>query len=174
MDMVEFREVMNTATKYRFRLETLPQYLVPQEEEEFAEWQAGVRRLDDPETTDWLARIKRDTASGFRWHRVHILDYPLCDYSEFELYSYQANRAAGEDVYIANRAWNDELKDLHEDFWLADDKIAIRMVYDTEGHFLRPEPIDDVAPYLEIRERALRHAVGLTEYLEKWEPRLIA
>lgn len=174
MDMIEFRQIMDTATTYSFRLETLPQYLVPQEEEDLARWRAGIRELETPETTDWLARIKQDTERGFRWHRVHILDYPLCDYSEFELYSYQANHAAGEDVYIADRAWSEELKDLHEDFWLADGKIAIRMVYDNEGHFIRPELIDDAAPYVGIRDLALRHAVGLTEYLEKWEPRLIA
>jgi hypothetical protein len=174
VDLDEFRLIMDRAVNSSFRLETRPQYLVPQEEEALAKWRAGIRELKTPETTEWLARIRRDTERGFRWYRVHILDYPLCEYSEFELHAYQANRAAGEEIYIADRAWSKELQDLHEDFWLADDKIAIRMVYDEEGHFLRPEAINDVTPYLEIRDRTLRHAVELNEYLKKREPRLIA
>ncbi len=173
MDLNELGRITDSATTYNFRLETLPQYLVPQEEEDLVKWRAGIRELDPPET-DWLAEIKRDTERGLRWHRVHILDYPLCEYSEFELYSYQANQAACEEVYIANRAWSEDLKDLHEDFWMTDGKIAVRMIYDDEGRFLRPELIDDVTPYVEIRDLALRHAVSLTEYLQRWEPRLIA
>jgi hypothetical protein len=56
---------------------------------------------------------------------------------------------------------------LHEDFWLYDDEIAVRMVYDDEGHFLYPELIDDVQPYRDIRDTAVRHAEPLDEYLAR-------
>lgn len=57
--------------------------------------------------------------------------------------------------------------ELHEDFWLYDDEIGVRMFYDNEGHFLYPELIDDLGPYREMRDTALRHAEPLTDYLAR-------
>jgi hypothetical protein len=158
----------------RFRLETLPQYLVPQEVDQLAAWRRGERRLHVPEDTEWLAKIRDETAAGGRWWRVHILDYPLVDYSRWELFAYQANVGAGEQVFIADRAWHADLADLHEDFWLYDSSIAIRMVYDDEGHHLYPEQRDDVQRYLDIRDLAHSHAMPLLDYLHKYEPDLLA
>lgn len=173
MDLDDLRRLYDNATDH-FRLETLPQYLVPQEAEEFAAWKRGERQYNTPENTKYLAFLRDTTAAGQRWWRVHVLDYPLAEYSAFELYGYQANAAAGEDVYIANRAWHADLADLHEDFWLYDHSIVVRMVYDEEGHFLYPERNDANLPrYLEIRDRAMRHAVPLADYLREYEPDLI-
>lgn len=171
MDLDELTRIAERSTRSAFRLETLPQYLVPQEEKEFAEWRAGVREL---RTTEWHTELREYTDRGYRWYRARILDYPLCEYSEFELFCYQGNQAAGEEIFVADRAWSPELNDLHEDFWIFDEEIAIRMIYDDEGHFLHPEAIDDIAPYLKTRDLALQHTVALNDYLQKREPGLIA
>lgn len=171
LDLHDLVRISDRSTSSAFRLETLPQYLVPQEVEELAMWRAGVRELRQ---TEWLTQIRERSERGFRYYRARILDYPLCEYSEFELFGYQANQAAGEGIHVADRAWSPELDDLHEDFWLFDDEIAIRMVYDDEGHFIRPEEIGDLQRYREIRDRTLRHTIELNEYLRTREPRLIA
>lgn len=172
MDLTDLRHLYKHA-KDHFRLETLPRYQVPQEAEKLAPWKHGERTLGTPENTAYLARMRDTTSAGQRW-RVHILDYPLTEYSTFELHGYQANVAAGEDVFIANRAWHPDLSDLHEDFWLYDHSIVVRMVYDDEGRFLYPERRDNDLPhYLEIRELAMLHAVPLTHYLSRYEPDLI-
>lgn len=174
MNLEDVEHLFEQSTRSAFRLETLPQYLVPHEDEALAAWRKGERRLDTPEENSWLAEIKATTSNGYRWHRVHILDYPLTEYSEWELHGYQANAAAGEEIFIADRACDPELEQLRQDFWLLDDATAIRMIYDEDGRFLYPELADDVGPYLEMRSIALRHSEPLSDYLARREPRLIA
>lgn len=157
----------------RFRLEGLPTYLVPEEAAEFAAWKRGSRVLSTPETNPWLANIRDTTAAGAKWSRVRIVDYPLSEYSEYELHGYQANAAAGETIYIADRAWSPTLDDLCEDFWMFDHTV-IRMIYDEEGHFLRPEIAKAERQYERMRVLALRYAVPLHEFLVEHEPRLTA
>jgi hypothetical protein len=156
-----------------FRLEAQPSYLVPQEDDDFAAWRRGDRTLLTPETNPWLAHIRDTTAAGTRWSRVRILDYPLSEYSEFELHGYQANQRAGERIYVADRAWSHELEGLREDFWIFDGTV-VRMVYDQAGHFLRPELVEDPRPYQGMRAIGLRYSIPLADYLTDREPRLIA
>ncbi|WP_156935240.1 DUF6879 family protein [Pseudonocardia spinosispora] len=173
MDLDDLRRIIQRSTD-AFRLETLPQYLVPQEETDFAAWRRGDRVRAHPDRDAWLGEMRDVISAGRRFWRVRILDYPLVEYSEFELFGYQDTAAVGQEVFVANRAWNTDLADLHEDFWLYDSATAVSMVYDDEGHFLYPELRENVRPYLEIRDRAVRHAVTLTDYLRKYEPDLIA
>jgi hypothetical protein len=174
MDLKDVARLFEQSAKSAFRLETLPTYLVPQEEDALAAWRAGDRRLDTPQDSPWLARIRASTNTGYQWSRVHVLDYPLTEYSEFELFGYQALVAAGEQVYVADRADSPELEQLREDFWVLDDATVIRMIYDANGRFLQPELVDDIDPYLESRDVALRHSEPLAVYLARREPRLIA
>ncbi len=168
MDLNDLRRIGSAAKQSAFRLETLPQYLVPQEAEEFAAWQAGKPiPQHTPENDEGLARIQRDAARGFRRYRVHILDQPLTAYLRFELCSYLESVAVGSEVYVVDRDDHADLADLHEDFWLFDDEIAVRMIYDDEGHFLYPELIDDIERYREIRDTALRHSERLADYLAR-------
>lgn len=156
-----------------FRLEVLPTYLVAQEDLDFTAWKHGSRALPTPETNSWLAHIRDTTAAGACWSRVRVLDYPLSEYSEFELHGYQANAAAGETIHVADRAWSPELDGLRVDFWVFDTTV-IRMIYDEAGHLVGPKPADDPGPYLGMRAVALRHAIPLAEFLADHEPRLIA
>lgn len=165
MDLEDLRKIRVNATTSAFRLETMPQYLVPQEAESLAAWRAGRPKQRTPENSPWLAQLQRDTARGFRWYRVHILDLPLSEYTRYELYSYQSSEKAGQETYVVDRSTHDDLEPLREDFWLYDDEIAVRMVYDEVGHFLYPEPIDDIAPYRQMRDTATRHGEPLRDYL---------
>lgn len=156
-----------------FRLEARPVYRVEQEVDDLAAWRRGDRTLQTPATSAWLARIRDTTAAGARWSRVRVLDYPLSDYAEFELHGYQANQRAGECIFVADRAWSPELADMREDFWVFDDTVVC-MLYDQDGHFLRPELAEDPRPYQGMRAGALRHSIPLTDYLAQHEPWLIA
>jgi hypothetical protein len=173
MDLADLERIAEASTD-RFRLETLPTYLVPEEAEEFEAWKRGHRALPTVDDVPWLRHIRDTTASGVRWWRVRILDYPLTEYSAYELHGYQGNAAAGEDIYVADRAWSPELADLREDFWVFDHETVVRMIYDDEGHFLRPGLAAEIDRYLGIRSIAVRHAVALADFLTEHEPRLIA
>jgi uncharacterized protein DUF6879 len=172
MDITDVAAIAANATDL-FRLEAQPTYLVEQEADDFAAWRRGDRTLLTPEANTWLAHIRDTTAAGARWSRVRILDYPLTDYAEFELHGYQANQRAGERIYVADRAWSRELHDLREDFWIFDETV-VRMIYDQEGHFLRPELAADKARFHAMRAIGLRHSVSLVDFLADREPRLIA
>lgn len=168
MDLHELVRLSDNVKNSAFRLETLPQYLVPQESEELAAWNTGQPRTPrTPETHEYLAEIQRDVIQGIRWYRVHILDQPLTPYLRFELCGYLANQAAGEEIYVVDRDTHPDLTDLHEDFWLYDDETAVRMVYNDEGRFLHPELIDAVEPYRQMRDISLRHAELLNDYLDR-------
>lgn len=173
MDLGDVRRLADQATDH-FRLETLPQYLVPKESESFTAWKRGERWRRTPDSNAWLARLSAATAAGQRWWRVRILDYPLVPYSAHELFGYQDSGAAGQETFVADRAWHAELAELHEDFWIYDSTTVVRMVYDEEGHFVHPELCDDVERYLAIRDCAVKHALPLADYLRKYEPDLIA
>jgi hypothetical protein len=172
MDVTDIATIAERST-FRFRLETQPTYLVEQEADDFAAWRRGDRTLPTPEANAWLRNIRDTTAAGARWMRVRILDYPLTDYAEFELHGYQANAAAGELINVADRAWDPELKDLRDDFWMFDD-TAVRMVYDDAGRFVRAEQPENNRPFLGVRAVAFRHSVPLDVFLPAREPRLIA
>lgn len=172
MDLADLAAIAAKSTDL-FRLEAQPTYLVEQEADDLDAWRRGDRTLLTPETNAWLAHIRDTTAAGARWSRVRILDYPLSDYSEFELHGYQANQRAGEQIYVADRAWSPELNDLREDFWIFDETV-VGMIYDEDGHFLRPELADDPARFLTMRSIGLRHSAPLQDFLSNREPRLIA
>lgn len=175
MDLNDLRAIMDRSKRSSFRLETLPQYLVPQEADDFAAWRAGkFLPPRTPETRPWMAAMKARADQGYRRYRVHIVDYPLSDYTRYELRGYLENQAAGEEINIADRDAHPDLAGLYEDFWLMDDQVAVRMVYDDEGHFLHPELIDDAAPYVGVRDIAMRHAEPLNDYLERKKPELTA
>lgn len=41
------------------------------------------------------------------------------------------------------------------------------MIYDGKGHFLHPEPVDEVERYRKMRDTAMRHAELLNDYLAR-------
>jgi len=166
LEIADLARIVDGARLSVFRMETLPQYLVPQEAEEFAAWRSGRPVvLPTPETSSWLAHVAARVTSGVRWSRVHILDHPLSDYCRYEIWGYAANQAAGEQIYLADRSAHRDLESLREDFWLVDDFTVIRMIYDAQGQFERPELLEDVRPYLVMRDTAFRHAEPLDEYV---------
>ncbi len=168
MDLDDLRRIGGAATRSAFRLETLPQYLVPQEEVRFTAWKAGVappRRT--PENDAAMARLQSDLRRGLRRYRVHILDQPLTPYLRFELYLYLDSVAVGNEISVADRDAHPELADLREDFWMFDDETVVRMFYDEEGHFLRPELAEDIEPYRAMRDVALRHSEPLLDYMAR-------
>lgn len=172
MDDAQLAEIAERSLG-RFRLETLPTYRVDQEADDFARWQRGDRTLLTPDTNEWLAHIRDTTAAGVHWGRVRILDYPLTPYSEFELHGYQANAAAGEHVYVADRAWSPELDYLRDDFWLFDG-TPIVMAYDADGRFVCADQPADQAHYIGLWSIAMRYSQPLDMFLSAYEPRLVA
>jgi hypothetical protein len=158
-----------------FRLETLPVYTVPEEEERLAAFLRGeTLPVRTPDTSPWLRRLADTVARGVRLYRVHVVDLPLTDYLRYELASYRSSMAAGMETYIADRDRHPDLAGLTEDFWMFDEQHVAVMRYDPEGRPLTPEPGEDPAKYLAWRDRAMAHASPLDAWLRENGYRLSA
>ena len=177
MELKDLDGIVRASSQEAFRLETLPQYVSAAEAEEFAAWQAGRPVvLQTPDTSPWLARIASTTGSGYHWRRVHILDWPLADYTRYELWGYQANQAAGEEIRIVDRAAHPDLAALRRDFWLFDRETAVWMDYDSDGRLQGVQLAEqaEIEHCRRVRDLAWDHAEALDSYLARKRPRLTA
>ncbi|MGA5294682.1 DUF6879 family protein [Streptomyces koyangensis] len=150
-----------------WRLETLPQYLVPQEAEEFATFLAG-HPLDPHEYaneyTDDLKRVRREGRSK---GRVHIVTRPLSDYLRFEFTYYLPHAWAGEDIRILDVTDRPNPLDGVQDFWMFDRSEVVLMNYEPDGTQINREVHEgDVSPFLEYQRIALAESVPFQEYVE--------
>ncbi|MFF7816007.1 DUF6879 family protein [Streptomyces sp. NPDC007945] len=144
-----------------WRLETLPQYLVPQEAEEFAAFRAGAR-FPGPYEDAWTAMVRTRNVG-----RVHIVTRPLTDYLRFEFERYYQHQApAGEDIRILDVTDRpNPLPDVH-DFWMFDRSTVVLMKYEADGTQIERELYEgDPAPFLEYQRIAIAESVPFLEYV---------
>ena len=141
-----------------FRLETLPEYDVPQEAEMLSAFRRGqpVRIRDDH---PWLLTVRRHCGAARAMQRVRVVGDPLSDYERFELSLYPYSSAAGEDVRILEQRHR-----FDEDFWLFDDHTVYVLRYDAGGRFLGVEAGRDVVAYRRIRDLALENSIPFAQY----------
>ncbi|HZD00519.1 MAG TPA: hypothetical protein VFA46_10125 [Actinomycetes bacterium] len=146
-----------------FRLETLPEYNVPQE----AEWLEAFKRDGSlprlsPENDSWLKLVSSCGSQRKQLQRVRIVRHPLSDYLRFELALFQASVASGEEIRVTT-----EHRFGCGDFWLFDSHTVILLRYDTAGRFLETEQPEDSVPYCRIRDLALERSIPLGQYLAR-------
>lgn len=71
-----------------WRLETLPQYLVPQEAEELEAFRAGKRVDPNTYSSAYTEDLRRLRGEGRSKGRVHVLTRPISEYLRFEFSRY--------------------------------------------------------------------------------------
>lgn len=173
MNFEEFDSYFDRFTTDVFRLENLQGYAVSEEDTRLQAFREGTPRPERSVRTEpWLARIAVTTVAGKDWERIHVVDHPLSEYLRYELEGYVESQAAGERIMISDRAADESLNTLGEDFWLFDadspDAYAVLMHYDGAGRFVGFDHTVD-ADVLERcrkeRELVRRSAVSLNTYL---------
>lgn len=151
-----------------WRLETLPQYLMPQEEEEFAAFKAG-RRIDPyAVSNEYTDRLRRQVAEGRTQGRVHVVTRPLSDYLRFEFSQYYAPHAlVSEHIRILDVTdRNDPLEGV-QDFWMFDRTEVVLMNYHSDGRQINREVYEaDVAQFTEYQRIAVAESVTFEEYVK--------
>jgi len=153
-----------------FRLETRQTYAVPAEDETLTAFRDGRPRPErSVRTSPWLARIAAATAAGVVWSRVRVVEWPLTEYTRFELLAYVESQVAGEQISLVDR---DMASDVDQDFWLFDGDTphprAVILHYSPDGHVEQREFITDstvVSDLARRRDAASLHAVPLNEFL---------
>lgn len=168
----EFAALFDTFQHTAFRLECLQTYDVSQEIEAVRAFREGRPRPErSVRTSQWLRRVAVSTAQGKQWSRVRVVDYPLTEYTRYELVGYVESQAAGERIQLVD---TDQVGDLGPDFWLFDagtpEACAVLMRYTVDGQIEGFELVTDPA-HLErlqtIQHAAETHAVPLNEFLAR-------
>src|SRR6267154_3437167 len=165
----EFQPLFQSFKHEAFRLETLDQYLVVPEEREFKRFLNG-EPLPEVQNKPWCDQIRNNISQGKRMRRVHVLTLPLTPYLRFEIdWGYIFSLAAGEEIFILNRNQLSDFSLIQDgDFWLFDDNILIRMLFDDTGKQLGRERDNDpeaISNCRAIRDRLLPLATPLRTFL---------
>lgn len=171
-DAPTFDALFDRFTSTVVRLETLPAFDVGGEEARRIEaWRTGQPVPDrSVRTTPWLARIAVSTVvDGKSWRRVRVFDEPLTEYQRYQLNSYIGSQAAGEQIFIAQRA---KVGEAGCDVWVFDagqpGAYAAVMRYDEAGHWLGFDFANDaskVEAHADRVERVAGYAIPLNEFL---------
>lgn len=149
-------QLFNDFKESAFRLETLPEYNVP-DETLAREYFRANGTLPEGHNKEWLELISKNVSAGKTMKRLRLLTIPLTEYEQFEMAAYKGNIAAGEQIRFHK---NKKLKPV-QDFWAFDNTWIARMLYDDHGAWLGAEVSemdeDDqrmVAAWVEIWESA--------------------
>lgn len=149
-----------------WRLETLPQYLVPQEAEQFAAFREG-RPMSPYTASSYTARVSRQRAEGKHNGRVHIVTQPLSDYLRFEFARfYDPHFRSGDDIRILDVTNRPNPVERAQDFWMFDRTEVVLMNYEADGTPINREVYGgDVSPFLEFQRIAMAESVPFEEYV---------
>ncbi|MFE4516981.1 DUF6879 family protein [Kitasatospora sp. NPDC056783] len=159
----DFGRLFQTFERTAFRLETLAEYDVDAEREEFADFLAGKGLPATCSDSPWVRSM---TDRGKQVGRVHVLSSPLTDYLRYEMASYPGNIKAGETIGILDTTHQKVAGLPDHDFWLFDDAEVYRMHYTDAGQFIGAELLSDgrLDEYRRYRDIALAHAVPFADY----------
>lgn len=141
LSMEQFGQYFTGFSSSATRIETLPFYNVPEEQENYAHFLRG-EPLPPDRNREWADNIRRCVAEGRYMGRVHIIDRYLTPYLQFEMaWYYAVNGPAGEDIRFIFR---EDVPDLtYTDTWLFDDHVVLDLAYDQEGRLLYVNRNDD-------------------------------
>lgn len=162
LTVTELGEIISSAQRSLFRLETLDRYQVPIDGSDLSVYLAGGDQPRNPDKLAWQEHLRAERAAGIWRHRVHLIDttHGLGGYLRYECeWGYTATTAAGEDVRILDLATvsrPQELPGIDHDFWLIDGDRVVRMHYDADATFHGGEllPTDQTPRYRAARDVA--------------------
>lgn len=149
-----------------FRLEVLREYDSDRERDNIAAYLA-----DEPKasfTSDWNDFIRSKIEAGVVWNKVHVCRSPLTDYGRWAFeWPCADTEEAGQRLYVLDLAEVAEPPALpNYDYWMYDESVVVRMIYDEAGRYLGNErlPDADVAAHVAYRNAAIAAATNYPDY----------
>lgn len=159
----KFRDFRSEA----WRLETLPEYHVSQEDDEMRAFLAGERIDPHAYSNEYTDDLKRVRAEGKSKGRVHVVTRPLSTYLGYEFMYYRPHAWAGEDIRIMDVTDRENPLAGVQDFWMFDRSEVVLMHYESDGTQISREVFEgDVSPFLEYQRIALAESVPFEEYVK--------
>ncbi len=155
-------EYFRSFKKYAFRLEVLQNYIVEDEKAEFNEFlKSGKVKMDK----SWEEIITSAKKRKAKMQRIHVIRLPLSNYLRFEIAAYKLSQKAGEKIFLLEEGKFRKLKNkISNDFWLFDDKVALRMKYDESGKYVGFQETRSVEKLIESKELLLKKAKPLESF----------
>ncbi|MFC8100418.1 DUF6879 family protein [Streptomyces sp. NPDC057363] len=169
LDGEEWRAMLRGFQSEAWRLETLPQYLVPQESGELESFRAGKRIDPHTYSSAYTEDLKRLRGEGKRKARVHIVTRPLSEYLRFEFSRYYAPHVlAGEDVRILDVTDRENPLSGARDFWMFDRSTVVLMHYENDGTQISRELYEgEPADFIEYQRIAITESIPFLEYVKE-------
>lgn len=169
-DTISFLDLMRMLRAFAtsaFRLETRQAYATEEEASAFAAWRAQgcIPDSEDPLIAGWTRLVRARVEGGAAMRRVHVVNQPMTEYVRFELALQRAHSVpAGEQVRVVDADRHSDLV-FTDDFWLLDDRIGVRLIYDAGGQLLRLERMstDEVGTARHVRDAAWVAGIDLVE-----------
>lgn len=174
VSMVDVFALCENVTEEAFRLEARQRYNVPYEETLIRAFKEGELPPENESITRHMASVNSLRAAGKRDYRVHVIELPLTPYLRYELDGYRENIEAGEEIFIADRAWHFDLVELTEDFMLLDGGTDHASVvwyrYNANDELLARDLSHDPADIgvcRRWRDVAMAHAIPYAEFMRR-------
>lgn len=150
-----------------WRLETLPEYRVSQEDDEMRAFLAGERIDPHAYSNEYTDDLRRVRAEGKSKGRVHVVTRPLSNYLRYEFMYYRPHAWAGEDIRIMDVTDRENPLAGVQDFWMFDRSEVVLMHYAPDGTQISRAVFEgDVSPFLEYQRIALAESVPFEEYVK--------
>lgn len=147
-----------------FKVEVLQDYSAEDKSASLEAWMAGDKekslQLLGSDSNHWNDACREKAEAGVQLTRIHVVDYPLSDYVQWEIEVYKTHNISQgkESVYLVDRK---DLADLDlpaGDFMIFDKKQVVVNDYDETGYAYQQtfyDEGDDIGRFLELREALL-------------------
>lgn len=156
-----------------FRLQQLQSYAGVRGPE-WTAWQEG--RPIPPitaESSPFQGKVACWTAEGKRVYDVHIIDWPLAEYTRYALAVIPMCEWDGSETFMVDRDVHPDLATLTEDFWMFDeDRVAVMNYDENEAFVGATTPVLPISDYIARRNLAMKHAVPFDEWMHAHRDRL--
>lgn len=141
---------------------------------EWEAWQAGQPIPPiTPERNEFQRKTAAWTAEGKRVYEVHIVGWPLAEYTRYALAVIPMCTWTGEETFMVDRDVHPDLATLTEDFWMFDEEVVTVMNYDEQEAFIgATAPTEPVAAYVARRDLAMKYAVPFDQWMDEHRDRL--
>ena len=164
-----FEEKFASFQKEAFRLETLPEYRVSGEWEDYQSYLQG-EVAPTYAWTDWQENLSTWKKESKRVIRLRVVDQKLTPYIHYEMTRYyEPHSLAGEQIFFMLKPdFERNFGTIPNDFWLFDQESSIDMKYGPEGEYIDSVHTTDsqtVNTYITINQTFQDDAFSLKEMI---------
>lgn len=167
--MSRFDDLWNGSKSELFRLQMLSEYIVEEEKGDLELAKQGKFEEIYVKAAGWFGMLKEKEGQMVKNINLQVVDLPLSDYLVFEAGFMLKSEEFGRETFFVKREGVLELISGFEDFWMFDNRTVLVMKYDKGVYLHKDVEVDnpeDVERYVELKEKLMKLALPLGEFLK--------